>query len=139
MIAPAATRLLGLELADLTQDAAVRWIDARPADAGFGYVVTPNADHFVRLRHDPSLAAIYQTALLRLLNSRVVAAAARGLGLPAPSVVTGSDLTRRLLDRLPRGERITIIGLRPDRLAVLRARYRLAEPAHYDPPRELRA
>lgn len=126
-------RLLGLDLADLTLEAAVRWIEERPPGAEFGYVVTPNADHFVRLHKDPSLAAIYRDALLRLLDSRVVARAAAGLGLPAPPVVTGSDLAARLLARLPPGERVTVVGLRAERLPALCERYHLAAPAHHDP------
>lgn len=128
------TRLLGLDFAGLTLEEAARWIDGRPSDAPFGYVVTPNADHLVRLRRDPSLAAAYRGALLRLLDSRAIAQAARGLGLPTPPVVTGSDLTARLLARLPPDERVTIVGLRADRLPALCARCDLATPAHYDPP-----
>ncbi|MEO8714814.1 MAG: WecB/TagA/CpsF family glycosyltransferase [Acetobacteraceae bacterium] len=129
------TRLLGLDMADLTLQDAARWIAARPSDAPFGYVVTPNADHLMRTRRDPQLASIYQDALLRLLDSRVIAAAARALGLAAPPVVTGSDLTHRLLATLPPGERITIVGLRAENLATLCERCGLATPAHHDPPR----
>lgn len=128
------TRLLGLDFARLTLEEAARWIETRPPGAPFGYVVTPNADHFVRLHRDPSLAAAYRGALLRLLDSRVIARTARGLGLPTAPVVTGSDLTARLLARLPPGERVTIVGLRADRLPALCARCGLAAPAHYDPP-----
>lgn len=127
-------RLLGLDMADLTLEQAARLIERRPAGARFGYVVTPNADHFARLLRDPALAAIYQAALLRLLDSRVIASTARLAGLPGPPVVTGSDLTARLLEVLPVGERVTIIGLRAVHVGALRARYGLAAPAHHDPP-----
>ena len=79
----ATVRLLGLDFADMDAAAAARWMAARPADAPFGYVVTPNADHFVRLAQDGSLAPLYAGALLRLLDSRVVGAAARLLRLLA--------------------------------------------------------
>ncbi len=128
------TRLLGLDMADLTLEEAVRLIDRRPAKAPFGYVVTPNADHFARLLRDPALAAIYRAALLCLLDSRVIANTARLAGLPTPPVVTGSDLTARLLAATPAGERVTIVGLRAEHIAALRTRYRLAAPAHHDPP-----
>jgi len=108
---------------------------ARPADAPFQYVVTPNADHFVRLSRDPALAALYRNAGLRLLDSRVVAGAAGMLRLPAPRVVAGADLTAQLLrHHLLPGERLTIVGLRPQWLPALVARCGLAPPAHYDPP-----
>lgn len=135
MEAPNPVRLLGLEMADLTLEDAARWIDARPPGAPFGYVVTPNADHLVRLSRDARLRSVYGTALLSLLDSRVVATAARLVGLPAPNVVTGSDLTERLLTSLPANERVTIVGLGADRLAALCRRCGLASPAHYDPPR----
>lgn len=131
----AEVELLGVSFADLDPVAAAARIAARPAAAPFGYVVTPNADHLVRLARTPGLLPLYQGALLRLLDSRVVAGAARALGLRTPRVVTGSDLTARLLDKhlLP-GERITIVGLRAAHLPALIAACNLAPPAHYDPP-----
>src|SRR5271165_5274252 len=127
--------LLGLDFADLTAAAAAEAIATRPAGAPFGYVVTPNADHLVRLARDPELARIYRTAWMRLLDSRVVAAMATGCGLPVPRVATGSDLTSLLLTRyVPRREQITIIGMRTDWFSELVARYGLTQPFHYDPP-----
>jgi N-acetylglucosaminyldiphosphoundecaprenol N-acetyl-beta-D-mannosaminyltransferase len=127
--------LLGLEFADLTVVDAAEVIAARPDGAPFGYVVTPNADHLVRLSRDPVLSGIYRDAWLRLLDSRVVAGMARRCGLPVPRVATGSDLTQLLLDRhICQGEKITIIGLRSTRLPVLVERLGLAPPFHYDPP-----
>jgi N-acetylglucosaminyldiphosphoundecaprenol N-acetyl-beta-D-mannosaminyltransferase len=128
-------RLLGLDFADLDAVAAAALLAARPAAAPFGYVVTPNADHLVRLTRNPALAAVYRSATLCLLDSRVVAGAAAVLRLRAPRVAPGSDVTALLLTRhlLP-GERITIVGLRPEWLPALVARCGLAPVAHYDPP-----
>lgn len=131
---PERVRLLGLDFADLDTAAAAAWIAARPAAAPFGYVVTPNADHLVRLARQPALLALYQGAMLCLLDSRVVRRAARVLGLPAPRVAPGSDLTACLLRRHVRpGERVTIIGLRHRHLPALLAACHLAPPAHDDP------
>jgi exopolysaccharide biosynthesis WecB/TagA/CpsF family protein len=145
------TRFLGLDFASLTLPEAAEIIAARPAYAPFAYVVTPNADHLVRLRLDrrisaeagqgarpivaEPLQAIYRRAAMCLLDSRAVALLAFLFRLKAPPIVTGSDLTERLLARhiLP-GERIAIIGLSPVWLPALIARYDLAPPAHYDPP-----
>jgi exopolysaccharide biosynthesis WecB/TagA/CpsF family protein len=128
--------LLGLEFADLAVTEVAELLARRPAAAPFGYVTTPNADHLVRLHRRPELGALYRHAILRLLDSRVVALAARLVGLPAPCVVPGSDLTALLLERhLMPGERITIIGLSPRWLPALIARSGIAPPAHYDPPR----
>lgn len=89
----------------------------------------------MRLSRDPSLLPLYQRAMLCLLDSRVVARAARALGLPSPAVTTGSDLTAQLLATHVRpGERVTIVGLRASHLPGLVARTGIAPPAHYDPP-----
>ncbi|CAH2601058.1 WecB/TagA/CpsF family glycosyltransferase [Rhodovastum atsumiense] len=118
---------------DLAQTAA--WLAARPADAPFGYVVTPNAEHLVQLAGDPGLAEVYRAALLRLLDSRVVARAAAALGLAAPPVVPGSDLVATLLARhLAPGDRLTVIGLQPEYLPLLRQRCGPVAIAHHLPP-----
>ena len=128
-------RLLGLDFADLDAAAAAALVAQRPAGSRFQYVVTPNADHLVRLARDPALAVVYRNARLRLLDSRVVAGAAQLLALPVPRVAPGSDLTALLLSRhLRPGEQVTIVGLRPCWLPALVARCGLAPPAHYDPP-----
>jgi N-acetylglucosaminyldiphosphoundecaprenol N-acetyl-beta-D-mannosaminyltransferase len=128
-------RLLGLDFADLDAPAAAALIAQQSADESFRYVVTPNADHLVRLARYPELGAAYEGAWLRLLDSRVVARAARLLGLPVPRVAPGSDLTALLLSaHLQPAERVTIIGLRPSCLPALVRRYGLAEVAHHDPP-----
>ncbi len=44
------TRFLGLDFTDLALSDAAEAIAERPAGAPFAYVVTPNADHLVRLR-----------------------------------------------------------------------------------------
>ncbi len=132
---PERVRLLGLDFADLDVTQAAARIAARPAEAPFGYVVTPNADHLVRLARQPALLPLYQGAALCLLDSRVVRRAARALVLPVPRVATGSDLAARLLRRhvLP-GERVTIVGLDRRHLPSLIAACDIAPPAHYDPP-----
>lgn len=127
--------LLGLKIADLDVVTAAAVLAGRPADAPFAYVMTPNADNFVRISRDPALRAIYENALLRFLDSRVVARAGRLLGLASPQVAPGSDLTAELLHcHLKPGERITIIGLRPAHLAALVAACGIAPPFHHNPP-----
>jgi exopolysaccharide biosynthesis WecB/TagA/CpsF family protein len=129
-------RLLDLEFADLDVAEAAELIARRSAAEPFRYVTTPNADHLVRLHRHPELRPLYQGAMLRLLDSRVVAMVARMVGLRPPRVATGSDLTSLLLNRhLRPAERITIVGLAPRWLPALVARCGLAAPAHYDPPR----
>jgi len=129
------SRLLDLDFADLDAAAAARHVAGRAADAPFAYVVTPNADHLGRLAKDASLLPVYRGAWLRLMDSRVIAGAARLLRLPTPAVAPGSDVTRLLLtEHLQPGERVTIVGLEPQFLPALVARCGLAAPAHCYPP-----
>ncbi len=129
-------RFLGLEFTDLDAVGAAGLLARRSASEPFGYVTTPNADHLVRFHRRPELRPLYQNAMLRLLDSRVVALAARMVGLPTPHVAPGSDLTALLLSRhVTAHERITIVGLSANWLPALVSRYDLASPAHYDPPR----
>lgn len=128
-------RLLGLNFADLDTKAAVDVLNARPADAPFSWVVTPNSDHLVRLKHQPDLKPLYDDAMLCLLDSRVVATMARKLGVPAPRVAVGSDVTKAILDGcLMPGEKVTIVGLRPEWLSDLVERCNLTAVDHVYPP-----
>jgi exopolysaccharide biosynthesis WecB/TagA/CpsF family protein len=128
-------QLFGLDFADVDAIAAAAWLAARPLGAPFGYMVTPNADHFTRLHCDPVLAEIYRRALLRLLDSRVVGRFGRLLGLNMPRVAPGSDVTSRLLrQHIRRDEPITIVGMRTAHVARLARRHGLTSLTHYNPP-----
>lgn len=127
--------LFGLSFADMDAAAAAAAIDARPKEAPFAYVVTPNADHVVRLSRDPALLAIYRGAWLRLLDSRVISILGRRIRARVPEVASGSDVTAALITRYVRpDERITIIGMKPEWLPPLMAHHGLTRPFHYDPP-----
>src|SRR3954447_7472754 len=110
--AQSSIRLLGLDFDALSQAEALHLIAARPAGAPFAYVVTPNADHLVRLSRDPATyQPLYDGAWLRLLDSRVVRRLALLFGLPAPPVVTGSDLTAALIrDAAAAREEVVLLG-----------------------------
>jgi exopolysaccharide biosynthesis WecB/TagA/CpsF family protein len=130
-----APTLLGVEFAALGPDEVLDRLAARPASSPFAYVVTPNADHLIRLSTRAELRNLYDAAALRLLDSRVVARLARLFGLPAPPVVTGSDLTAALFDKvIAPGDPVTVLGGSEETAAALRARYGLARLAHYNPP-----
>jgi len=127
--------LLGLDFADMSLGSVLGWLAARPPSAVFGYVVTPNADHLVRLQRQAELQPLYDGAILRLLDSRVVARAAMAAGLPAPEVVPGSDLTAHLVrDVIDPAEPVAILGMEPTAVAALAQRWKLRRVAHYNPP-----
>jgi N-acetylglucosaminyldiphosphoundecaprenol N-acetyl-beta-D-mannosaminyltransferase len=127
-------RLLDLDFADLPLQGVLALLEARPAEAPFGYIVTPNADHLVRLARGAALRPLYDGAMLRLLDSRVVSRLAGMMGLAAPAVVPGSDLTAALMAALPPDEPVTVLGLAPAALERLKARTGLRRIAHHNPP-----
>ncbi|MCB8879558.1 WecB/TagA/CpsF family glycosyltransferase [Acidisoma cellulosilytica] len=127
--------LLGLRLLDMEAEAIAALMAARPPSAPFAYLVTPNADHFVRLRRQPILSSLYAQATWRSLDSRAIAQAARLLGLHLPAVATGADILAILLDRhLRAGDRLTVIGLCSEGLAALHDRLPDVDIAHHAPP-----
>jgi exopolysaccharide biosynthesis WecB/TagA/CpsF family protein len=127
--------LLGVDFAALSLAEVLALLADRPADAPFAAVVTPNADHLVRLARTPDLAPLYRGAGLTLLDSRVVAKLGRMLGLGVPPVVTGSDLTAALFASVIRpGDRVAVIGGKAEAVAMLAARHGLTDVVHHDPP-----
>ncbi|GAC1630535.1 MAG: WecB/TagA/CpsF family glycosyltransferase [Nevskia sp.] len=117
---------------DLDQFAAVA---AGFGQGSYGFVVTPNADHLIRLDEDAGFRALYRDAAFVLLDSRFLArlvAAARGPKLP---VCAGSDLTARLFAEVIRpDDKLVLIGSRPEQAATLREKYGLKNLAHFNPP-----
>ncbi len=101
----------------------------------YGYVVTPNADHLIRLHDDATFRALYADASHILNDSRVVAhilSLTRHLRLP---VCTGSDLTARLFERvIAPDDPIVLIGGTAAQAELLRQRHGLTRLAHHNPP-----
>lgn len=127
--------LLGLDFDNLTLTEVTQRLLARPPGARFAYVVTPNADHLVRLRRIPQLRPVYRRAMLCLLDSQFIAQLARPLGVPCPQTVTGADLTQALLAQMQ--GRVAVIGLTARNLAGLAARYPRLTFLHHAPPQGL--
>ncbi|WP_235951729.1 WecB/TagA/CpsF family glycosyltransferase [Falsiroseomonas algicola] len=133
---PAPIRLLGLDFEARDADAAMALLAARDAATPFAYLVTPNADHLVRLARDPArYGPLYRDAAWRLMDSRVVARLARAMGLPAPPVVPGSDLTARLLGEVIRpDDPVAVLGGGAGTVAAVARRFGLRRLLHHDPP-----
>ncbi|MCR0982324.1 WecB/TagA/CpsF family glycosyltransferase [Roseomonas populi] len=132
----AAQRLLHtrLDMVDLGQ--ALSIVAERPAVLPFAYVVTPNADHLLRLESPggEALRAVYENAWLSLLDSRVLRllAARRGYRL---TVVPGSDLAQALFRTVIRPDTpVTLIGGGAAVAGRLRASFGLRALAHHEPP-----
>jgi len=102
---------------------------------GYGYVVTPNTDHMIRLHDDPSFRELYAGASYILLDSRFLAhflRVTRGLQLP---VCAGSDLTAELFTQvISPDDSLVLIGGSTEQARMLTERYRLTRLAHFNPP-----
>ncbi|MEM9735148.1 MAG: WecB/TagA/CpsF family glycosyltransferase, partial [Pseudomonadota bacterium] len=135
MAAPGRVMFLGLPFDRLTQAEVLSLLAARPANAGFGFVVTPNVQHVAMAERDSALPPIYGAAWLSLCDSRPVRMLGRLLGQDLP-LVTGSDLTVALFDEVIRpGDRIAIICAREALADTLAARYPgLDWVSHVPPP-----
>jgi exopolysaccharide biosynthesis WecB/TagA/CpsF family protein len=101
----------------------------------YGFVVTPNADHLIRLHREPSFRALYADAAYVLLDSRFISHLLRFTQKLRLSVCTGSDLTERLFEQVIRPhDPLVLIGGSAEQAARLRARYGLQRLAHFNPP-----
>lgn len=99
---PPQIRLFGITIdsVDLRQatERLLDWCQASVAGT-CRYVVTPNVDHTVLLRHHQGLRDAYRHAAMVLADGAPLVAAARLLGHPLPGRVAGSDLVPQLFHR----------------------------------------
>ncbi|MFN3670222.1 MAG: WecB/TagA/CpsF family glycosyltransferase [Brevundimonas sp.] len=89
----------------------------------YGYVVTPNVDHVVKLMDGRVGRDVYEGAALKVCDSRILSHLARLRGVALP-VYPGSDMTADLLAS-PAAEGLVIAVFGPDRVAFddLASRY----------------
>lgn len=102
----------------------------------FAYVVTPNVDHVVRINNSKlQLAEVYNNALLSICDSRIIRILAYICSKNIPEVITGSDLTRLMFEKvIVPGDSITIIGGHKRTIENLSTCYNLKNLYHYNPP-----
>jgi len=127
---------LGLRLSNVGLSAAASLIAARDPNAPFAYVVTPNAQHMVRLAQDSGAwRKAYEKAWLVLSDGNVVPRLARlihGMTLPQAS---GSDLTVAMLrDHIRPDDAVTVIGGGDALKRSLEGKFKLTRLSVYDPP-----
>ncbi len=101
----------------------------------YGFVVTPNVDHLIRLHEDVSFRALYAAARYVLLDSRFLANMLRvttGRRLP---VCPGSDLTAKLLTEVVSADdRIVVVGGNQRQMSELRTRFGFRNLVQFSPP-----
>jgi exopolysaccharide biosynthesis WecB/TagA/CpsF family protein len=101
----------------------------------FGYVVTPNIDHVIRLHDDEEFRGLYADASFVLLDSRLLAYILRLTYGLRPEVCTGSDLTATLFTKIIRpDDAVVLIGSSESQAMKLRERFGLRQLRHYNPP-----
>ncbi|HTE40058.1 MAG TPA: WecB/TagA/CpsF family glycosyltransferase [Steroidobacteraceae bacterium] len=101
----------------------------------FGYAVTPNVDHFIRLHDDTAFRDLYGSAEYVLLDSRFLSHLLWWSGRGKLPVCTGSDLTSKLMSGMAgSSDRIVIVGGSDEQVATLAAKYDLRHVAHHNPP-----
>lgn len=108
------------------------------AGSSYGYLVTPNVDHLVRLhgKHAdvPGLAEIYRKARFCTCDSKVLARLAKWRGVELP-VVPGSDIAALMFEKVIQpGDRIAVVGGDDALLTGLRTRFLEVEFVQHQPP-----
>lgn len=116
------TRFMTLDFADGDRPAQLARVAAM-ARGPYGYVVTPNVDHVIKLMDGRVEPDVYNGAALKVCDSRILAHLARLRGKTL-AVYPGSDMTADLLES-PLADGLTIGVFGPDRAAFddLAARY----------------
>jgi N-acetylglucosaminyldiphosphoundecaprenol N-acetyl-beta-D-mannosaminyltransferase len=132
---------LGVGFDQITLDDVVARLSDVTPRSDYGYIVTPNVDHIVRLSQAddrPALLPMYAGADLCVCDSRVLGLIARSNGIRLP-VVPGSDLTSRLLnDVVKRSDRVAVVGGDADLLEALGDCFPQVGFIHHSPPMGLR-
>jgi exopolysaccharide biosynthesis WecB/TagA/CpsF family protein len=101
----------------------------------YGFAVTPNVDHLIRLHHDPAFRALYADSTYTLLDSRFLSYLFALTRRVRAQVCTGSDLTAQLLATAMRPEdAIVLIGGDEVQAKLLAGRYGLKNLRHFNPP-----
>lgn len=104
----------------------------------YGYVVTPNVDHVIRLHREPTLRSAYEAASFCVCDSQILRTLARLCGLHL-GLVRGSDLTAAVLERVVvDGDTVAVVGSTPARITELSKRFPGISFVHHEPPMDLR-
>jgi exopolysaccharide biosynthesis WecB/TagA/CpsF family protein len=128
-------RFLGLDYDALEQSNVLALLLARNPKEKFAAIVTPNADHLVRISNSETIAGAYRSASMRLNDSRIVSALAKLRRIPL-TTVPGSDLLSSLFHapHFDAGWPILVVGGSPEMFSLLVKQFGLTGAMHYDAP-----
>lgn len=138
---PQKVEFLGVLYNNEPKDMLVERLVARAkAKRPFEFLVTPNAVHVVSLDREPEvLGPPYDSAFMKICDSRILAAIARIIFGTKLEVVPGSDLTVALLAAANReGLSVCVVGNSAEDIEALDSLYPSAQFRHYDAPTGLR-
>ena len=125
-------------LDNLTMSEAVQRISESNSSSALDIVLTPNIDHLARLikeTAESSYKTIYETANMRLCDSRIFQKLLKAKGHSIKEVIPGSSLTKELFDSNVLLDRnIAIIGGSETVYQRLCAKYPNHSIVHYNPP-----
>jgi len=106
--------ILGVKVASLTMDEAVRQVETYMDDKAGVLIATANAEMIMRATQDGVLRKILNTSALVVPDGAGTVWAARHLGHPMPERVAGYDLAQRLMCQAPKkNRRIFFFGSAP--------------------------
>jgi exopolysaccharide biosynthesis WecB/TagA/CpsF family protein len=106
----------------------------REAELPFEYITTPNVDHVVK-NHRHGLRFLYENAWFSVCDSRIILQLAKFVRIHIPEVITGSDLTTRILENyLKSGDHVTVIGVDGIHIQKLKKCLPQIHIHHYNPP-----
>lgn len=130
---------LGLTFQPMTtQDAAEQMCTMAGQGGAFGYVVTPNVDHMIRLHGDNSLRPLYEGAAVLVNDSRILELLAGRDGLDFPAS-PGADIVAYLFaHEIKPDEPIVIIGGDAASIAAVKAKFGLQAVHWHNPPMGLK-
>lgn len=125
----------GLPFANLDMPGAVAAMARASKGAEWRYVVTPNACNLARCGSDSVLRHLYEHSHLCFLDSRVIALAARLIGLRPPPVIPGADLVEQLFRHaITPATPICIVGGSLSAIAHIRDIFAIGPLHHINPP-----
>lgn len=101
----------------------------------FGFIVTANADHIVRIPEQKDFSDAYSKAEYTTCDSRVVMLLASLVKTDLGEVITGSDLTKDVIENIANTDTpLVIFGSEESDVLFLSEKYSLKNVFHYNPP-----
>ena len=90
--------ICGVHIDNLTMGEVLLKIDTLVQKGKPSYIVTPNADHIIKIQNDKFFKKIYEKATMRVVDGVPLIWASRFLGVPLKERINGTDLLEKVCD-----------------------------------------